>query len=78
MAKVNVSIRLDKDSVAILDELAHHDDRDRSYLIKKAIESYIKLRQWQIEDIKKALAEAEAGEFLSDEEAEAFMEELGR
>lgn len=68
MDKVNVTVRIDKDKVAALDELALSDDRDRSYLIKQAIDGYIRMRQSQIEDIKKAIAEADAGDFVPDEE----------
>jgi predicted transcriptional regulator len=78
MQKVNVTIRLGKDAVEFLDELGKSLDRDRSYLIKEAVESYISLHRWQIEEIKKAVAEADAGQFLSDEESAAFMDELGR
>lgn len=78
MEKVNITVRLAKDAVEFLDELGKSLDRDRSYLIKEAVESYISLHRWQIEEIKKAVAEADAGQFLTDEESSAFMEELGR
>jgi len=73
MEKVNVTVRIDKDKVAALDELALSDDRDRSYLIKQAIDGYICMRQSQIEDIKKAIAEADAGNFVPDEEIEKLF-----
>ena len=73
MDKVNVTVRIDKDKVAELDELALSDDRDRSYLIKHAIDRYIRMRQSQIEDIKKAIAEADAGNFVPDEEIEKLF-----
>ncbi|OJW25480.1 MAG: CopG family transcriptional regulator [Planctomycetales bacterium 71-10] len=73
MEKVNVTVRIDKDKVAALDELALSDDRDRSYLIKQAIDGYIRMRQSQIEDIKKAIAEADAGNFVPDEEIEKLF-----
>lgn len=73
MDKVNVTVRIDRDKVAALDELAMSDDRDRSYLIKQAIDGYIRMRQSQIEDIKKAIAEADAGDFMPDEEIEKLF-----
>lgn len=76
--KVNVTVRLDQDTVAFLDKLAEAEDRDRSYLIKQAVANFVQLHRWQIEEIKKAVAEADAGQFLTDEESAAFMEELGR
>jgi predicted transcriptional regulator len=73
MEKANVTLRLDKDKIALLDQLAQSDDRDRTYLIKKAIDGYLHMRQWQIEETKKAIAEADAGDFASDQEVEALF-----
>jgi predicted transcriptional regulator len=78
MQKVNVTIRLEKEAVEFLDTLGKNLDRDRSYLIKEAVDSFITLHRWQIEEIKKAVAEADAGQFLSDEETAAFTDELGQ
>jgi predicted transcriptional regulator len=78
MGKVNVTLRLDKDKIALLDQFAQTDDRDRTYLIKKAIDGYLEMRQWQIEEIKKAIAEADAGHFASEEEVDRMFDELTR
>jgi predicted transcriptional regulator len=74
----NITVRLDQDTVVFLDKLAEIEDRDRSYMIKQAIANFVQLRRWQIEEIEKAVKEADAGLFLSDEEAAVFMEELGK
>jgi len=74
--KICVTVRLDQDTVAFLDQLAEVEDRDRSYLIKKAVANFVGLHRWQIEEIEKAVKEADAGLFLSDEETAAFMDEL--
>jgi RHH-type rel operon transcriptional repressor/antitoxin RelB len=73
MEKVNVTVRLDKDAVAFLDTLGQAQDRDRSYLIKQAVQNFIALHRWQIEEIKKAIAEADAGDFASAEEVERLF-----
>jgi len=39
---VSVSLRLPEDIVTQLDEVAENIDRSKSYLIKKAIEQYLK------------------------------------
>ncbi len=78
MDKINITVRLDADKIAFLDQLADNFDRDRSYLIRQAIDSYIALHRWQIDEVKQALAEADAGDFLTDEESEAFLTELGQ
>jgi predicted transcriptional regulator len=68
--KVNVTVRLDQDTVAFLDKLAATEDRDRSYMIKQAVANFVQLHRWQIEEIEKAIKEADAGLFASDEEVE--------
>lgn len=73
MEKVNVTVRLEKQAVEFLDQLGKSMDRDRSYLIKEAVRSYISLHQWQIEEIKKAIAEADAGDFTPAEEMDALF-----
>jgi predicted transcriptional regulator len=73
MEKHNVTVRLEADKIAMLDQLAQSEDRDRSYLIKVAIDQYLAYHQWRIEEIKKAVAEADAGDFASDEEVAAMF-----
>ncbi len=70
MENVTTTIRLDSETISFLDELARGEDRDRSYLIRQAIANYVELRRWQIEEIRQAIKEADAGLFLSDEEVE--------
>jgi predicted transcriptional regulator len=78
MDKMNVTVRLEPEKVAILDELARGFDRDRSYLIKQAVDAYLALHRWQVEEIRKATAEADADDFASAEEVEAMFNELLR
>jgi predicted transcriptional regulator len=73
MEKSNVTVRLEADKIAILDQLAKSDDRDRSYMIKVAIDEYLAHRQWRIEEIKKAITEADAGDFASEQEVEELF-----
>lgn len=73
MEKANVTIRLEKDKIAQLDQFAANADRDRSYLIKEAIDHYLELKQWQADEVRKAIAEADAGQFVSDAEVEQLF-----
>lgn len=73
MEKSNVTVRLEADKIALLDQMAKVDDRDRSYLIKTAVDEYLAHHQWRIDDIKQAVAEADAGDFASDQEMEALF-----
>lgn len=76
MEKVNVTIRMDADEVAFLDKLAGLTDRDRSYLIKQAVTEYIALQRWQVEEIEKAIAEADAGLLASEKQVKQMFDEL--
>src|SRR5438105_2205339 len=67
-----ITARVDTDKIAFLDALAALQDRDRSYLINEALEQYIAHRRWMVEEIQKAVAEADAGAFLSDDESNDF------
>jgi len=71
--KVSITVRLDEDTVAFLDQLAEVEDRDRSYLIKKAVANFVQLHRWQIEEIEKAVKEADAGLFAADEEVDQLF-----
>ncbi len=67
------TIRLDDQMLAKLDALATDTDRSRSWLAAKAIEDYLERNAWQIARIKDGIAEADRGEFASDEEVEAVF-----
>src|SRR5688572_8631533 len=71
MSTMNVICRMDEDRVAELDKLGEYYDRDRSFLINQAVDRFLRYHQWQIEEVEKAIAEADAGKVLSQEEFEA-------
>jgi predicted transcriptional regulator len=73
MPKETISLRIEQEKRVALDAIASGLDRDRSYIINEAIDTYLELHQWQVEQIQKAVAEADAGKFASDEEVEAFF-----
>ena len=54
-----------------LDQLAEATHRSKSWLAGEAIRQYIDIEAWQIGEISKALAEADAGEFATDDEVAA-------
>jgi predicted transcriptional regulator len=61
MEKQTISFRLDVDKVSALDTLANSLDRDRSYLLSEAVQAYLDTQQWQLEQIRAGIAEADAG-----------------
>ncbi len=56
-----------------LDQLAEATHRSKSWLAGEAIQRYLDLEAWQIGEITQALAEADAGDFASDDEVAAVM-----
>ena len=76
MSKENITFRLDSGKRAALDEIAAGVDRDRSYLINEAITLYLEMHQWQIEEIHRGIAEADAGDFATEEEVSAVFARL--
>ncbi|MBA2593051.1 MAG: CopG family transcriptional regulator [Gammaproteobacteria bacterium] len=47
--------------------------RSESDLANEALELYLEREQWTVEKIKTGLAQAERGDFVPDEEMEAFF-----
>jgi predicted transcriptional regulator len=64
MNKQTVSFRLDSDKVGSLDILAEALDRDRSYLLNEAVAAYLDVQQWQMDQIKEGLRQADGGKLI--------------
>lgn len=56
-----------------LDRLAKAQRRSRSYVATEAIREYVKVNEWQILETRKALAEADRGEFASPEDVRRVL-----
>lgn len=76
MSKENITFRIDSDKKTALDTIATGMNRDRSYVLNEAVAAYLEMYQWQIEEIQKGIAEADAGDFASDEEVKATFAKL--
>ena len=76
MSKENITFRIDSDKKAALDAIATGMNRDRSYILNEAVAAYLEMYQWQLEEIQKGIAEADAGDFASDEEVKATFARL--
>lgn len=76
MGKENITFRIDSDKKAMLDVIASGINRDRSYVLNEAIEAYLEMHQWQIEEIQKGIAEADAGDFANDDEVKETFTRL--
>src|ERR1019366_9112983 len=60
-----VTVRLKPELRERLDRWAKAQRRSRSFVATEAIREYVKVNEWQIEETRKALAEAERGEFAA-------------
>lgn len=58
---------------ARLDSLAMETHRSESELVNEALESYLQRTQLYITRLKQRVAEADAGQFVADEEMEQFF-----
>lgn len=68
-----MTIRVDRKTKARLEKLAKTTRRAESRLVTEAIRSYVDVNEWQIEGIKQAIKEADAGDFASDREIKATL-----
>lgn len=62
-----MTIRLDDDLKARLDQLADSTHRSKSFLATEAIRDFVEVNEWQTQEIKTAITEADNGEFASEE-----------
>ena len=73
----NLTVRLEDHVKDRLDSLAEATHTSRSSLAAQAIRNFIELNEWQMEQIRAALAEAERGDFASDEEVRRSVSKWG-
>jgi predicted transcriptional regulator len=73
-----LTLRLEPKLTEQLDKLADATKRSRSFLIAEAVRDYIALNEWQIAETRKAVAEADRGEFASDEEVKKTFQRRSR
>ena len=62
--KVKIRFRLASKKVRDLDAMAETMNRDRSYLLNEAVETYLDVQQWQIEQIKASIRQADEGKLI--------------
>ncbi|MEJ2445499.1 MAG: CopG family ribbon-helix-helix protein [Exilibacterium sp.] len=72
-----MTIRLEPELKARLDQLAEATHRSKSFLASEAIREFIELNEWQIQEIKEAIKEADAGDFADDQEVKDVFGKWG-
>jgi len=73
-----LTLRLDAKLKHKLDRLSKSMNRSRSFVAAQAIQEFVSVNEWQINEIKKGLAEADAGDFATDEEMQQTIRRLTR
>ena len=66
-----VSFRIGESKKNRIDLLASLQDRDRSYIINEALDTYLDLMDWQREHIEEGAKQADAEDFASEAEVTA-------
>ena len=67
-----ITVRLDDDVKDRLDQLAGATRRSKSYLAAEAIRRFVEINEWQIQEVRAALAEAKASDFATDKEVQVL------
>jgi predicted transcriptional regulator len=73
-----LTLRLDAKLKLRLDRLSKATQRSRSFVAAEAIREYVTLNEWQIGEIKKALGEADRGEFATPQEVQRTIKKWTR
>ena len=73
-----VTFELEEATLSALDAYAARIDRPRSTLVNQALEEWLALQKWHLEEIEAGIAEADRGEFVSDEEIARIVAKYGK
>ena len=73
-----ISFRISADKVAALDTIAKAMDRDRSYLLNEAVESYLSEQQRFVAMVNEGREDIRAGRTVSHEEVVRMVDEWER
>ena len=68
-----LTIQLSSDLKTRLEQVAQATARSAAWLATEALETYIALQEWQIQEIKAGLREADAGDFASESEVKSVI-----
>ncbi|VAW93236.1 hypothetical protein MNBD_GAMMA23-1982 [hydrothermal vent metagenome] len=72
-----MTIRLEPELKSRLDKLSAVTHRSKSFLAAEAVREFIELNEWQLEDIKAAINEANNDDFANNQETRAIFNKWG-
>jgi predicted transcriptional regulator len=67
-----MTIRLEDEVKDRLDQLAEATRRSKSFLAAEAIREFVENNEWQIDEIRAGLKEADAGDFAAEKDVSAL------
>ena len=72
-----MTVRLEPELKQRLEQLAQATERSKSFLAAQAIREFVDLNEWQIQETRNAIAEADQGDFASEDEVKEVLEKWG-
>jgi len=74
-----MTLRLDRDTIRRLDDLAQATERSKAWLAAQAVKTYLDLNEWQIAAIREAVVKAGRRDtkFFTQEEVDAWLATWG-
>ena len=76
-AETMLNVRLPSELAAKLKALAQATGRTKSAITVAALQGHLEVEAWQIAEINAGISEADRGEFVSDDEVNAFFAKHG-
>jgi RHH-type transcriptional regulator, rel operon repressor / antitoxin RelB len=73
-----LTLRLDAKLKKKLDLLSQATSRSRSFVAAEAIREYVSLNHWQIAETKRAMSEADRGDFASEKDVQETLKKWKR
>ena len=74
---VTMTVRMEPELKQRLEQLAQATERSKSFLAAQAIREFVDLNEWQVQEIRNAIAEADQGDFASEDEVKEVLEKWG-
>ena len=75
---VTLAFRVPGEKAAALEKLAESTERDKSWLLERALDEYLVSQAWQIAAVEEGIADAEAGRMVPHEKVRAWLLSWGK
>ena len=68
-----INVRVPISLISQLDEIATATARTKSFVTVESLSSYLEAQAWQVKEVQAAIAEADSGDFATDEQVNAVF-----